>query len=541
MNAEGATASKNKDNKAQNKKGAGGGAGAGAAANQPAGAAANAIASRAQDYSQWYQDVITSAELADSSPVKGCMVIRPHGYAIWESIRDYLDAKLKKRGVQNAYFPLFIPQSFLSKEAEHVEGFAKECAVVTHHRLRIDPNSTTNQLQVDPDAKLEDPLVVRPTSETIIWNMFGKWIQSYRDLPLTINQWANVVRWEMRTRPFLRTTEFLWQEGHTAHATAKEAYDYAKDMLDVYMELCETHLAIPVVRGMKSPSERFAGAEETFTIEGLMQNGWALQCGTSHFLGQNFAKAFDVTFQTEKNQERELVWATSWGVSTRLMGALIMTHSDDTGLVLPPAVAPIQVVIIPIWNNEQAKAEVLPYAKQLVERLEASGVRVKIDERDNMRPGAKYFEWERKGVPLRMEIGPRDMQKSQAFCAARTGGDKFSILIDDHVEATVRERLKTIQADMLNKAKDRLKSKMFYPESYDAMKEMMASSENGNNTVGFYLVPWCCDAENEAKIKEDSKATIRCYPLDHQDQAKGKKCFYSGKDATHMAVFARAY
>eukprot|EP00186_Timspurckia_oligopyrenoides_P004993 CAMPEP_0182451454 /NCGR_PEP_ID=MMETSP1172-20130603/43728_1 /TAXON_ID=708627 /ORGANISM="Timspurckia oligopyrenoides, Strain CCMP3278" /LENGTH=530 /DNA_ID=CAMNT_0024649229 /DNA_START=310 /DNA_END=1899 /DNA_ORIENTATION=+ len=452
------------------------------------------VASRADDYSQWYLDVISSSELADSSPVKGCMVIRPNGYAVWEMIRDALDSRLKSKGVTNAYFPLFIPQSFLSKEAQHVDGFAKECAdgfakecaLVTHHRLRAVPGGKPGELEPDPDAKLEEPLVVRPTSETIIWHMFGKWIQSYRDLPLVINQWANVVRWEMRTRPFLRTAEFLWQEGHTAHATAEEALEYSRQMIDVYADLCENVLAIPVIRGVKSPSERFAGAEETFCIEALMQNGWALQAGTSHFLGQNFARAFDVCFQ-KTDGERELVWATSWGVSTRLMGALIMTHSDDTGLVLPPTVATIQVVIIPIWNNDSQKAEVLPTLDAVVERLKKAGIRLKVDDRDSMRPGAKYFDWERKGVPFRVEMGPRDVKKGAVFCAKRTGGPKFSISIDDDLESNVEQALEEIQDELLENARKRLVEKTFQVNTYDEMKELIAQ---GGESAGLYVAPW---------------------------------------------------
>ncbi|KAA8494403.1 Proline--tRNA ligase [Porphyridium purpureum] len=498
------------------------------------------ISSRANDYSQWYLDVLAAGELVDTSPVKGCMVIRPHGFAIWEFMRDWLDARLKARGVQNAYFPIFIPQSFLSKEAEHVEGFAKECAVVTHHRLRVaaDPGANNGQvLEVDPDAKLEEPLVVRPTSETIIWNMFQRWISSYRELPLLINQWANVVRWEMRTRPFLRTTEFLWQEGHTAHASAEEALSYARDMIDVYAELCENMLAMPVVKGIKSPSERFAGAEETFTIEGQMQNGWALQCGTSHFLGQNFARAFDVYFMNQE-EKRELVWATSWGVSTRLMGALIMTHSDDTGLVLPPSVAPVQVILIPIFKNAETKAQVGAYVSSLRERLLRHGVRVKVDDRENVRPGAKYFEWERKGVCLRMEVGPRDMEKNQTYCASRTRKDKFSIPVDEQFERSVLEKLSSIQRDMLETAKARVAARTFRVDSYDEMKQMLSA---GADNAGFYIVPWKCDADNERQIKEECKATIRCYPMDMQHEVQGKVCFYSNEPATHMAIFARAY
>ena len=432
------------------------------------------ITPREKDYSRWYQDVIAEADLIDSSPVRGCMVIKPHGYAVWEAIKLDLDRRFKETGHTNAYFPLFIPQSFLSKEADHVEGFAKECAVVTHHRLR---SAEGGGVEPDPTAKLEEPLIVRPTSETIIWHMYGRWIESYRDLPLLINQWANVVRWEMRTRPFLRTAEFLWQEGHTAHATTEEAQEAVR-MLNVYRDFCYETLAMPVLTGVKTASERFAGAVETYTIEGMMQNGWALQAGTSHFLGQNFAKAFDVTFQTAEGTE-EHVWATSWGVSTRLIGGAIMTHSDDTGLILPPKVATIQVVIVPIWRKDKEKAAVMPFARALEARLQGQ-FRVKLDDREKMKPGAKYFEWERKGVPLRLEVGPRDVKNNSAFCAKRTGGKKFGLPVDDNLETAVSELL-------------------------------------------------------------DGKATIRCYPLDGQEEVEGKSCFYSGKPATHMAIFARAF
>ncbi len=491
------------------------------------------ITPRADDYSQWYLDVIAAADLIDSSPVRGCMVIKPHGYAVWEAIRDDLDRRFKETGHVNAYFPLFIPQSFLSKEAEHVEGFAKECAVVTHHRLRA---AEGGGVEPDPTAKLEEPLIVRPTSETIIWHMYGRWIRSYRDLPLLINQWANVVRWEMRTRPFLRTAEFLWQEGHTAHATRDEAVAEAERMLDVYADFARETLAIPVVKGVKSAAERFAGADETYTIEAMMQNGWALQAGTSHFLGQNFAKAFDVTFQNAEGND-ELVWATSWGVSTRLVGAAIMTHSDDTGLVLPPKVAPIQVVLTPIWRKDEEKAEVLAFCRG-VEAMLKPGVRVHVDDRDSVKPGAKYFEWERKGVPLRMEVGPRDVAKASVFCARRTGGKKYPLEVGDDgaaFRARVVEELDAIQAELLAAAADKLRTRSFPIDSYDALKAQLASEP------GFFEVAWCDDADNEAAIKTDCKATIRCYPLGRQQEAAGRSCFYSGRPATHLAIFARAY
>jgi prolyl-tRNA synthetase len=485
------------------------------------------ITTRQSDYSQWYLDVISAAQLADYSPVKGCMVIRPHGYALWEHMRDDLDRRFKETGHVNAYFPLFIPVSFLSKEAEHVEGFAKECAVVTHHRLRA---AKGGGVEADPEAKLEEPLVVRPTSETIIWHMYGQWIQSWRDLPILINQWANVVRWEMKTRLFLRTAEFLWQEGHTAHATADEAVEETRKMLGVYRDFAEQVLALPVVPGVKSASERFAGAVDTYCIEAMMQNGWALQAGTSHFLGQNFAKAFDVTFQNAAG-ERDFVWATSWGVSTRLIGAVIMAHSDDTGLVLPPAIAPIQVVVTPIWKGDAEKAEVLAFAGKVMESLK--GVRVKLDDRDGLKPGAKYFEWERKGVPLRLEIGPRDVKQGAVFAASRLGGKKESLPLEG-LAAAVRGKLDGIQAELLARATAQRDARTFRIASYDDLKA-------GLETGGFFLVPWHDDADAEAKIKEETRATIRCYPLDGQEEAAGKTCFYSGRPATHMAIFARAY
>lgn len=494
------------------------------------------VTPREEDYSQWYQSVISAAELAEPAPVKGCLVIKPHGYAIWELVRDALDSRIKETGVKNAYFPLLIPQSFLTREAEHVEGFAKECAVVTHHRLSQVPDAAPGQLEPDPDAKLEEPLVIRPTSETIIWYMFSRWVSSYRDLPLQINQWANIVRWEMRTRPFLRTTEFLWQEGHTAHATAEEADAKARQMISVYKDVVQNLLAVPVVLGVKSPSERFAGADETYTIEALMQNGWALQAGTSHFLGQNFPRAFDVSF-SDANGEEQLAWGTSWGVTTRLIGALIMTHSDDTGLVLPPAVAPTQVVIVLIFKNDEQRDAVCTFGNTVASRLRAMGVRVEVDDRSGMRPGAKYYEWERKGVPLRMEIGPKDAAKNAVFTARRIGG-KQSVPVDDSFEEATRSILDGLQIEMLKTATDRLHQKTFRLKSYDEMKDML---ERGGANQGMFLVPWKCDEKNELKVKEETKATLRCYPLDSQGEHNGKTCFYSGDPATHMAIFARAY
>ena len=493
----------------------------------------SSIKPRAEDYSAWYLDIIREAQLADYSPVKGCMVLRPHGFAIWDAVKCDLDARFKATGHVNAYFPLFIPQEFLSREAQHVEGFAKECAVITHHRLRSVTDADGKvRCEPDPAAKLEEPLIVRPTSETIIWHMYGRWIDSWRDLPLLINQWANVVRWEMKTRPFLRTAEFLWQEGHTAHATEDEAVAETLQMLQVYADFAHETLAIPVVPGVKSASERFAGAEDTYTIEAMMQNTWALQAGTSHFLGQNFAKAFDVTFQNSEGV-RDHVWATSWGVSTRLVGAVIMAHSDDGGLVLPPKVAPIQVVIIPIARKDKDKESVAAFCAELKSTLADAGVRVHVDDRDKMKPGAKYYEWERKGVCLRMEVGPRDVAKGEAFCKKRTGGDKFGIPLAGSAEK-VQEVLRLIQDDMLSKAEQFREENTHAVDSYDAFKSSL--KEKG----GWYLVPWHDDADAEARIKTETKATIRCFPLGQQD-IEGKSCFYSGKPATHIAIFARAY
>ncbi|MCK6507406.1 proline--tRNA ligase [Myxococcota bacterium] len=486
------------------------------------------ITPRAEDYSRWYQDVITEADLVDSSPVRGCMVLKPHGYAIWEAIRDDLDQRFKATGHVNAYFPLFIPQSFLTKEAQHVEGFAKECAVVTHHRLKATPEGVIP----DPDAVLDEPLVVRPTSETIIWHMYGRWISSWRDLPILINQWANVVRWEMRTRPFLRTAEFLWQEGHTAHATAAEAQEETRRMLEVYRDFCWQTLAVPVVMGVKTASERFAGAVDTYCIEGMMQNGWALQAGTSHFLGQNFARAFDVTFQN-KEGTLEHVWATSWGVSTRLVGAVIMAHSDDEGLVLPPKVAPVQIVLVPITRADNQE-KVMAFVDGVAARLRGR-FRVKVDDRDNMKPGAKYFEWERKGVPLRIEVGPRDVDNHAVFCKLRTEPGKFSLPADEGLADAIGAVLDKMQAAMLDKALATRKARTHRVDSYEELKARLESDS------GWFLVPWTDDAENEAAIKAETKATIRCYPLEGQEEAQGRTCFYSGRRATHMAIFSRAY
>lgn len=465
--------------------------------------------------------------------------------ALWDILRNDMDARIKEQGAENAYFPLLIPKSFLSKEAEHVDGFAKECAVVTHHRLTADP-SGEGGLIADPDAELEDPLIIRPTSETMIWNMFKKWINSHRDLPLKMNQWANVMRWELRTRPFLRTSEFLWQEGHTAHSTSEEAIEEARTMLDVYADCCRELLAIPVVKGVKSPSERFAGAEDTYTIEALMQNGWALQSGTSHFLGQSFGNAFDVSFQDSEGKQ-QTVWGTSWGVSTRLLGALIMTHSDDAGLVLPPKVAPVQVVIVPIEpkkNDVEGKAAINDALDGLVATLKANGIRYKVDDRDYMRNGAKYFEWERKGVPLRIEIGPRDVKNGVCVFKYRAGSDeKEQVPLADVGEKAV-SGLDELQSFLYDSAAERLSGRIIMDATYDEMKEALGADEASVYPgVGLYLVPWKCDAENEAKVKEDCKATIRCYPIDVNSagMAEGKKCFFSGDDATHMALFGRAF
>jgi len=502
-----------------------------------------AITPRADDYSKWYSDIIRASSLSENSPVRGCMVIKPWGMSIWDAIRTELDAQIKAQGVENVYFPLLIPKSFLSKEAEHVDGFAKECAVVTHHRLTAGPDG---DLIADPEAELEDPLIIRPTSETVIWSTFRKWIVSHRDLPLKVNQWANVLRWEMRTRPFLRTSEFLWQEGHTAHATSEGALYDARTMLDEYATLAEDFLAIPVVRGVKSPSERFAGAEETFTIEALMQNGWALQAGTSHFLGQSFGKAFDVKFQDSSGTQQE-VWGTSWGVSTRMVGALIMTHSDDDGLVLPPKVAPVQVVIVPIEpkkNDKDAKIALDKALDDLVASLKESGLRVKVDDRDYIRNGAKYYEWERKGVPLRIELGPRDVKNGVCVFKYRTGpGGKESVDLNNASEAAV-SGLSNFQTYLFDAAKDRLTSGITRESTYENMKNLLESDEASVFPgTGLFLLPWKCDAANEEKIKDECKATIRCYPSAENGPGlvEGKKCFFSGEDATHMALFGRAF
>ena len=486
------------------------------------------LTSRDVDYSQWYNELVIKADLAETSAVRGCMVIKPYGYAIWEKMQAELDRMFKETGHVNAYFPLFIPKSFLSKEAEHVEGFAKECAVVTHHRLKQDPNGPG--LIVDPEAKLEEELVVRPTSETIIWNTYRNWIQSYRDLPLLINQWANVVRWEMRTRLFLRTAEFLWQEGHTAHSTEKEAIEEAERMLHVYADFAENFMAVPVWRGLKSANERFAGAIETYCIEALMQDGKALQAGTSHFLGQNFAKAFDVTFVNKENQQ-EHVWATSWGVSTRLMGALIMTHSDDNGLVLPPNLAPYQVVIVPIYRNEEQLQAVSEKVKEITAKLRAMGITVKYDDNDQKKPGWKFAEYELKGVPVRLAMGARDLENGTVEVARRDTLTKETVSMEG-IEVFIRNLLNEIQANVFQKALDYRTAMTREVDSYDDFK---VEIEKG----GFLLCHWDGTPETEEKIKDDTKATIRCIPLEG-DKTPGV-CMVSGKPSAQRVVFARAY
>lgn len=488
------------------------------------------ITSRTTDYSQWYNDIVLKAGLADYSAVKGCMVIKPHGYALWENMRDVLDRMFKETGHQNAYFPLFIPKSFLSKEAAHVEGFAKECAVVTHYRLKNDPNG--GGVIVDPDAKLEEELIVRPTSETIIWNTYKDWIQSYRDLPLLINQWANVVRWEMRTRLFLRTTEFLWQEGHTAHATREEAIEETQKMLEVYATFAEEYMALPVVRGVKTANERFAGAEDTYCIEALMQDGKALQAGTSHFLGQNFAKAFDVQFR-DKDNKLDYVWATSWGVSTRLVGALVMAHSDDQGLVLPPRIAPLQVVVVPIFNKDAAAQQrINDYATELVATLKAQGVRVKYDNDDNARPGWKFAEYELKGVPVRIALGPRDMENNVAEVARRDTKEKASVALDN-LAAHVIHLLADIQSNMFIKATNFRNENTRKVDTWDEFIRVL------DEQAGFVAAHWDGTPATEEKIKELTKATIRCIPL-HNEQEEGK-CILTGNPSTQRVLFARAY
>ncbi|MDM1292848.1 proline--tRNA ligase [Sphingobacterium sp. N143] len=486
------------------------------------------ITSRADDYSQWYNDLVIKADLAEYSAVRGCMVIKPYGYAIWERMQAILDKRFKETGHSNAYFPLFIPKSFFSKEAAHVEGFATECAVVTHYRLK---NDGTGKIVVDEDAKLEEELIVRPTSETIIWNTYRGWIESYRDLPILVNQWANVVRWEMRTRLFLRTAEFLWQEGHTAHATQEEAIEETERMLEVYATFAEKILAVPVIRGRKTENERFAGALDTYCIEALMQDGKALQAGTSHFLGQNFAKAFDVKF-TSKEGKQEHVWATSWGVSTRLMGALIMAHSDDQGLVLPPKLAPIQVVIVPIFKTEDEKMHIDSFVNQLTDELKVKDISVKYDDRDTQRPGFKFAEWELKGVPLRVAVGARDMQNGTVELARRDTQTKETIAqegLADHIA----QLLDSIQDNIYQKALDYRASHITEVNSYDEFKEVLEGKG------GFISCHWDGTVETEKRVKEETKATIRCIPLDAKEEAG--VCIFTGKPSNKRVLFAKAY
>jgi prolyl-tRNA synthetase len=488
------------------------------------------LTTRKQDYSQWYNDLVIKGGLAEHSAVKGCMVIKPYGFALWENMRDQLDRMFKETGHQNAYFPLFIPKSFLSKEAAHVEGFAKECAVVTHYRLKNDPNG--KGIIVDPDAKLEEELIVRPTSETIIWNTYKGWIQSYRDLPILVNQWANVVRWEMRTRLFLRTAEFLWQEGHTAHATKEEAIAETKQMLDVYATFAEEYMAMPVIRGVKTESERFAGAVDTYCIEALMQDGKALQAGTSHFLGQNFAKAFDVKF-SDKDNNLEYVWATSWGVSTRLIGALVMAHSDDDGLVMPPKIAPLQVVIVPIYGKDpEATKKVEAKALELVNQLKAKGIRVKFDNDDSKRPGWKFAEYELRGVPVRIALGARDLENNQAEVARRDTKEKATYTLDNLADS-VTALLDEIQQNMYNKALVFRNEHTTRVESWDEFVTVL------NEKTGFISAHWDGTAETEEKIKEMTKATIRCIPLDSIKEEG--RCVLTGNPSTQRVLFAKAY
>ena len=488
------------------------------------------LTTRKEDYAQWYNDLILKGGLADYSAVKGCMVIKPHGYALWEHMRDELDKRFKETGHQNAYFPLFIPKSFLSKEAAHVEGFAKECAVVTHYRLKNDPNG--GGVIVDPDAKLEEELIVRPTSETIIWNTYKDWIKSYRDLPLLINQWANVVRWEMRTRLFLRTTEFLWQEGHTAHATREEAVEETKKMLEVYATFAEEFMAMPVVRGVKTANERFAGAEDTYCIEALMQDGKALQAGTSHFLGQNFAKAFDVKFQ-DKDNNHDYVWATSWGVSTRLVGALVMAHSDDDGFIFPPKLAPLQVVIVPIYSKDEAvRAKIDSIAAELMATLKKQGVRVKFDNDDNTRAGWKFAEYELKGVPVRITLGARDIENNLVEVARRDTKDKTSRTLDGLGEH-VLQLLDDIQVNMYQKALAFRNENTRKVDTWDDFVKTL------DEQAGFISAHWDGTSETEEKIKELTKATIRCIPLNNEQEAG--KCKLTGNPSKERVLFARAY
>ena len=490
---------------------------------------AKELTSRSENYSQWYQDLVIKADLAENSAVRGCMVIKPYGYAIWEKMQAELDRMFKETGHVNAYFPLFIPKSFFSKEADHVEGFAKECAVVTHYRLKNDEEN--GGVIVDPDAKLEEELIVRPTSETIIWNTYKNWIQSYRDLPILVNQWANVVRWEMRTRLFLRTAEFLWQEGHTAHATKAEAIEETEKIINVYADFAENFMAVPVVKGLKSVNERFAGALETYSIEALMQDGKALQSGTSHFLGQNFAKAFDVTFANKEGKE-DYVWATSWGVSTRLMGALIMAHSDDNGLVLPPKLAPFQVVIVPIYRKEEQLAEITEKVDEIIAKLKAKGISVKYDDRDTRKPGWKFAEYELKGVPVRLAMGPRDLENGTVEVARRDNLTK-EVTSLDNIDEYVEKLLEDIQQNIFKKAYDFRAENTRKADTWEEFKEILTTKG------GFISAHWDGTPETEDLIKNETKATIRCMPLEYEEEEG--VCIYSGKPSKRRVLFALAY
>jgi prolyl-tRNA synthetase len=491
---------------------------------------AKELTTRAQDYSQWYNDLVLKGSLADYSAVRGCMVIKPYGYALWENMQATLDKMFKDTGHENAYFPLFVPKSLFEAEEKNAEGFAKECAIVTHYRLKTDPNNK-GKLMVDPEAKLEEELIVRPTSEAIIWNTYKTWIQSYRDLPILVNQWANVVRWEMRTRLFLRTAEFLWQEGHTAHATKEEAVEETLKMLDVYADFAENWMAMPVIKGVKTPNERFAGAEDTYCIEALMQDGKALQAGTSHFLGQNFAKAFDVKF-SDKNNTLDYVWATSWGVSTRLIGGLVMTHSDDEGLVLPPRIAPLQVVIVPIFKGEDQKALLDEKILAMVSSFKAAGIRVKYDDSDNQRPGWKFAEYELKGVPVRIAVGPRDLENNQVEIARRDTKEKSTVSMDGITE-TVSQLLLDIQSNLFNRAKKYRDDHITKVDSWDDFISTL------DTKAGFVSAHWDGTPATEDKIKEMTKATIRCIPLNNEQEAG--TCILTGNPSAQRVLFARAY
>ena len=488
------------------------------------------LTTRAADYSQWYNDLVLKGGLADYSAVRGCMVIKPYGYALWENMRDQLDKMFKETGHENAYFPLFVPKSLFEAEEKNAEGFAKECAIVTHYRLKNDPDNK-GKLMVDPDARLEEELIIRPTSEAIIWNTYKGWIQSYRDLPLLINQWANVVRWEMRTRLFLRTAEFLWQEGHTAHATKEEAIEETERMLNVYATFAEEYMAVPVIRGIKTASERFAGAEDTYCIEALMQDGKALQAGTSHFLGQNFAKAFDVQF-SNKDNKLEYVWATSWGVSTRLIGALIMAHSDDQGLIMPPKIAPLQVVIVPIYKGEESKPVIDEKANAIMKELKALGIRVKYDNSDHSRPGWKFAEYELKGVPVRIAMGLRDIENKVAEVARRDTKEKRSLSLEG-LPANIKDLLEEIQINIYNRALAFRNENIRKADTWDEFVKLLDS------TAGFISAHWDGTAETEEKIKEQTKATIRCIPLDNKQEAG--RCIMTGEPSKERVLFARAY